>query len=450
MIRRFLIILSLASIAAGAAVASDMAVTIYNSNLGVISETRQLEFSKGAGRLAFRDVPSQIDPASVRFELVDDGRNVGILEQNYAFDLVSPEKLFTKYIDQEIELIGKDGSLYSGTLLAFSGQAVTILDPGGKIKILSMENITETNFPQLPDGLITKPTLFWLYQSDYSGKLDCRVGYQTGGLSWSAEYIGVLDQDEKNLDLSGWSSINNTSGKTYNNAKLKLIAGDIHRAGPSRKARRPRVEMLSAAPATGFEEKAFFEYHMYTLPRRATLADKEIKQISLFDPASTSVNKVYYYRPDQNPTDVTVMIEFQNSKETGLGMPLPAGRVRLFKADDDGALVLLGEDRIGHTPKDEDVALTVGTAFDIKAEQTILNQTRISPKINDREFEIELRNRKSEAVIIKVEKQLWGFWEVTESSLEYEKKDATTLAFEVPVEAEKTVKIRFTVRFTNR
>jgi hypothetical protein len=446
-----LLTLALVTALAFGAMAQDMAVTVYNSNLGVVSETRQLEFENGVGKVAFRDVPSLIDAASVQFELIDQSKKVSILEQNYAFDLVSPEQLFAKYVDQRIDLIDKEGRMYSGELLAYSNSAVTLMQESGQVKIVSMDNITETNFPILPEGLITRPTLFWLYQSDYSGKLDCRVGYQTKGMIWEAEYVGVLDENETNLGLSGWSSINNSSGKTYKNAKLKLIAGDIHRAQQPKREYVHDLDSraLAAAPA-GFEEKAFFEYHMYTLPRPATLANNEIKQISLFEPASSTVEKVYIYQPDRNREDVQVKVEFKNSEETGLGMPLPAGRVRLFKADDDGSLVLLGEDRLDHTPKDEEISLTVGTAFDIKGEETIVNQTRISKKVEEREFEIELRNHKTQDVIVKVEKRLWGFWEVISASQEYNKKDVSTLEFEVPVAADSTAKVKFTVRFTSR
>ena len=268
--------------ASAAAMADDVAVTVYNSNLGVVSETRSLEFQKGVNRFAFTDVPSQIDPASVQFEVVGSNANISILEQNYAFDLVDPQQMYNKYIDQQIELIDKDGKLYSGTLLAFSGDAITLQEKSGRIKIVMMEHITEVNFPSLPEGLITRPTLFWIYNSDFSGKLDGKIGYQTSGMNWSAEYVGVLGSDEKNLDLSGWASIDNTSGKTFKEATLKLIAGDIGRIEPEIFIRGGRGKAVYTADmgAAGFEEKAFFEYHLYTLPRKATIADKETKQIS--------------------------------------------------------------------------------------------------------------------------------------------------------------------------
>ena len=433
------------------AVAGDLAVTVYNSNLGVVSETRQLEFKKGTNTLAFRDVPALIDAASVRFDLPGNGK-VSILEQNYAYDLVSPEQMYRKYIDQAIELIDKDGKLYSGTLLAYSQGAVTLLEKTGKVFIVLLANITQVTFPALPEGLITRPTLFWRYQSEAEGNLDTRVSYQTGGMSWTAEYVGVLDKTEGKLDLSGWASINNESGKRYENATLRLVAGDISRATPKSMSdiliRGGRSAEFAAAP--GFEEKAFFEYHLYTLPRTATLADKEMKQISLFEPAKTTVQKEFVFAPEENGTKVKVAIKFKNSKQTGLGMPLPEGRVRLFKADDDGALILLGEDMIDHTPKDEELDIKVGYAFDISAEERLVNQRQVSGKVEEREYEVELRNHKAEPVTVKVDKKLWGFWEVVKAGFEYRKKDVNTLQFNLNVPANDTTVAKYTVRFTQR
>ncbi|UCE23261.1 MAG: DUF4139 domain-containing protein [Candidatus Zixiibacteriota bacterium] len=446
--RTLLTLLSIAVLAASVT-ADDIAVTVYNSNLGVISELRSLEFVKGVGRLAFTDVPSRIDPASVRFDMVGKGGDVTILEQNYAYDLVNPQQMYTRYIDEEIELIDKEGKLYSGTLLSSAADAVVLMEESGKIKIIRLEHILETSFPSLPEGLITRPTLFWTYSSEAAGKYDARVGYQTSGMNWSAEYVGVLSPDEKNLDLSGWASIDNNSGKTYKDATLKLVAGDIHRAErPGRgMAVREVTTALDKRALAGFEEKAFFEYHLYTLPRKATLADKENKQISLFEPAKSTVEKLFIYRPERNPTKVEVAVKFTNSEETGLGMPLPAGRVRLFKADDDGSMILLGEDLIDHTPKDEEVKLQVGHAFDITAEEKVVTQSRISPKVEEKDFEIELSNHKEDPVVVEIEKKLWGFWDVMDSSIEYEKKDASTIIFQVPLQPDESSTVKFKVRY---
>jgi len=451
MMTRFMLIALSLLLAPIAASGDDIAVTVYNSNLGVISETRQLEFNSGTGKLAFTDVPSMIDATSVQFEVLDGQGDVMILEQNYAFDLVSPEKIYDRYIDKTIDLVDKEGNPYSGTLMAYSGGAATLKDASGRIKIVLMANIAEVNFPALPEGLITRPTLFWLYDAESAGSKSCRVGYQTAGMNWSAEYVGVLNDDESRLDLSGWASITNNSGKTYQDAKLKLIAGEISRAiqPPSIRGGRGMADMMTLEKAS-FEEKSFFEYHMYTLPRNATLADREIKQISLFDPARTTVDKVYRYRSAQGAKDVEVTIKFKNSKSAGLGMPLPAGRIRMFKADTDGSLVLLGEDFVDHTPKDEKLNVKVGNAFDIVGEERTLSRSRVSSLVEDQVFEVELRNHKPEAVTIEVEKMLYGFWEVTQSSLEFRKKDAQTIVFDVPVPADGSVTLSFAVRFTSR
>ncbi len=439
----------LAALALPFAATADVIVTVYNSNLGVVSETRQLDFQKGVNQLAFKDVPALIDASSVRFELLNQKSSVAILEQNYAFDLVNPDQMYAKYIDKDIELIDKDGKVFTGTLLAYSGGSATLKDSAGKVKIVLLNNISEVNFPALPEGLITRPTLFWIYKSDVTGKLDSRVSYQTTGLNWTAEYVGVLDQAEAKLDLSGWASINNNSGKTYDDATLKLIAGEISRVGAGYP--QPMLKSMASAEAAapGFEEKAFFEYHMYTLPRKATISDKEIKQISLFEPAHTTVQKVFVFQPEQNPTQVKVAVKFRNSQQTGLGMPLPAGRIRMFKADQDGSLVLLGEDMIDHTPKDEELDVKVGYAFDISAEERLANQTRISNRVEERDFEEEIRNHKSEPITVQIEKKLWGFWEVVQSNYDYKKKDARTLTFDVPVKANDTTVVKYKVRFTS-
>lgn len=446
-----LVILLVTILAATIVAADEVAVTVYNSNLGVISEKRNIEFKQGTGQVAFKDVPSQIDASSVRFRSLDEEQQISILEQNYVFDLVSPEQIYRKYIDQEIELFDQDGRLYTGILIAFSKGEVTLQEKSGRIKIILMSKISEVSFPSLPDGLITRPTLFWKYQSERSGKIDCEVSYQTTGMNWNAEYVGLLSSDETSLELSGWASINNTSGKTYHNATLKLIAGDIHRVQQS-PGRGPMMKSMAAEAFTDgrFQEKEFFEYHLYTLPRKTTLANREIKQISLFEPSESAVEKIFLFKPERNPKKVEVALKFKNSKESGLGMPLPGGRVRLFKADDDGSLILLGEDRIDHTPRDEEVNIKVGFAFDISAQETLIDQSRPSRLIEERTYEIEIRNHKSDDIMVEVEKKLYGIWELLETSLEYEKKDANTIIFHLPVLSDGKAKINYRVRFQSR
>ncbi|MCH9031470.1 MAG: DUF4139 domain-containing protein [candidate division Zixibacteria bacterium] len=425
-----------------------MSVTVYNSDLAVIRESRSMIFRKGLGQVAFRDVPSRIDPTSVGFKTLRSSESVRILEQNYQFDLVSPEKIYDRYINENIELFSKDGKIYSGELLAKSGQSVILRDGSEQVQIVLFSEITNVNFPELPEGLITQPTLLWKYNSDVNGSVDCEVSYQTSGMSWSAEYVALLNEAETSMDLSAWASIDNRSGKTYSDATLKLVAGDIHRAPKIRGGLYKGAAPMAMEYDGGFQEKSFFEYHLYTLPRKSTLANNEIKQLSLFDPASANITKEYHYNSGTGAKNISVKIIFENTSDNGLGMPLPGGRVRLFKADDDGSIILLGEDRISHTPRDEKITLTVGNAFDIVAEEKTLDRRAISKKVTEYDYEISLRNRKDDDVEIKVFKFLGVGWEILESSHDFEKKQANKIEFKVHAPAGKETKLTFTARYT--
>lgn len=440
--------LAFSALGLGGNALAEVSVTVYNSDLGVIREVRELKFKKGAGRLAFRDVPSRIDATSVRFQTLDSRRKISILEQNYQFDLVSQEKIYQRYIDGQIELIANDGKIYSGALLAYSNASITLQRKSGELQIVRLNEIANVNFPELPEGLITKPTLFWDYISDKAGNASCEVSYQTGGMSWTAEYVAVLNDKEDKLDLSGWSSIDNRSGKTYKDAKLKLVAGDIHRATTPRRQPlyRSGVMELSTMDA-GFQEKAFFEYHLYTLPRRSTIANNEIKQLSLFPPGQAGVSKEYFYFASAAAKKIDVKLRFANSQANGLGMPLPAGRVRVFKNDSDGSTILLGEDRIDHTPRDEELLLTVGQAFDLLAEEIILDRRNLSKKTTEYDYKISLRNRKDEDATIYVIKQLGFDWTITQTSHSFEKKSAQKVQFDIHVPAGKEIELLFTVRY---
>ncbi len=423
-------------------------VTVYNSNLGVVTETRQLSFDKGIGRISVIDVPDQIDAASVRFD-VPGVSNVTILEQNYAYDLVSTDQLYQRYIDQPIEVISKEGKLFGGKLLSFTGGMMTLQQPDGSLQLVNTTEMSHVNLSKLPEGLITRPTLFWRYQSGSKQTVKGELSYQTTGMGWNAEYIGVLDKNEKMLDLSGWASITNNSGKSFADAKLKLIAGEIQRMQQPiifQDVAMYKSSVEGRSTNQSFQEKSFFEYHLYTLPRPATVANKEIKQISLFDPSTTGVQKLYTFHPGFDDNDVKVKVKFVNSAAAGLGMPLPEGRVRLFKADDDKGLILLGEDRLEHTPSNEEVKLTVGTAFDIKAEERVMNQKQISNRVTEYDYEFEIRNQKKEAVTVNLEKNFYGFWEIMNSSREYKKKNATTITMDIPAPAGDTVVVTMRVR----
>jgi hypothetical protein len=437
---------------------SSVAVTIYNQDLGLVKDVRELEFQKGKSVVKFTDVAAQIDPTSVHFKLVEAGDKVAILEQNYQYDLVSSSKILEKYIDKEIELFTKgEGTSgqeksYKGILLSYSDQNLTLKEPEGAIRIVRLNEVRDMYFPSLPEGLITKPTLVWLLDSQVSGKRKAEVSYLTSGINWHAEYVAVVDQLDQNLELAGWVSIDNRSGATYEEAKIKLIAGEVHRV--KEEIPLPRLGkgevMTMAAGAPQFEEKPFFEYHLYTLLRPATIKDNEIKQLSLFPTTNVKVKKIFTYDGAKDDKNVKVELEFKNSEADGLGMPLPQGKIRVYKADVDKSLEFVGEDLIDHTPKDEKVRVFLGNAFDIVGERKRTDFKQISTDVTEESFEIKLRNHKEEAVEVVVVEHLYSYtsWEIIESNFKYEKKDAGTIEFKIPLAKDEEKIINYTVRYT--
>jgi len=442
---------------------------------GVVKETRTIELPQGVGRYRFSDVAARLDPTTVKFRSLTDPQGTLVLEQNFEYDLVTPQRLMDKYIDRKIALEpapGQKGKTIEGALLSTAGGRMIGLT-GGEVWIDPPGNVV---LPSLPGGLITRPTLEWLLRSAKAGPQKVEVAYQTEGLSWEAAYTAVLGADDKTMDLSAWVTIVNRSGATYGDARLKLVAGDVHRVEPP-KARRERaaygaMDGLSLQePARGFQEKEFFEYHLYTLGRRSTLADNSVKQLEMFEPVSNvPVEKVFVYygfvpegvylnQPDRNAslgtrgnTDVDIYLKFKNEKERRLGMPLPAGRVRLFKRDPaDKQLELVGEDWIDHTPKDEEVLLRLGSSFDLRGERKQTNFQVDEANHSMREsFEITLRNHKKEPVRVIVKENLYRTlnWEIEQPSLPFEKKDARTIHFTVAVPADSTQRLTYTVHYT--
>ncbi len=431
---------------------SEVAITIYNENLAVVKDTRDMEFPKGIGTIQFRDVASQIDPTSVHFTA--DG--VEILEQNYQYDLVSSSKILEKYIDQSIQVVTESlqgSSVFTGTLLSFSSGNdgdITLKLNTGEITIIRRSAIRDLTFPELPEGLITRPTLVWQLQSDRAGTRPAEVSYMTSGIAWHAEYVAVLADAENSIDLSAWVSVDNKSGATYKDAKVKLMAGDVHRARQRYFAKRGEmaVDML-ATGAPAFQEKEFADYHLYTLQRTSTLKDREVKQISLFEPAVVTSEIVYTYDGARNNKKVRKELVFENRKEHGLGKPLPAGTFRVFQRDTDQELEFIGEDRIDHTPVDEKVEVTVGYAFDLVGERERTDRKRIADRVYREAYRIKLRNhKKDKEVTIQVKEHLPGDWEMLENSHTFEKIDANTIRFEVNVPSGQEVVITYRIQYT--
>jgi hypothetical protein len=444
----------------------------------VVRHERDIALDRGRNTVRFTDVAAYIDPTTVVFESMTDPRGTSVAEQNFQFDLVNQERLLQRYVDQNIrvdQVRGQAVESFSGTLLSTAGGVILRRDDGTVQLLPHNAGIT---LPSLPGGLITRPTLVWDISARQGGSHRARVSYQTTGMTWWADYnVTYAEGANANackLDIGAWVSIVNQSGAGYADAKLKLIAGDVQRARPAGQvvAAPAATRMLAREEAdAGFAEKAFFEYHLYTLGRATTLPDNSTKQIELF-PAARGVpcekTLVYYglptgFRFDSAPiTDrnygtqsnkkVDVYLSFKNSADHNMGMPLPAGRIRVSKMDDaDKTLEFIGEDVIDHTPKNEKVLIKLGSAFDVVGERRQVDfRIDTSRKTMSEEIEIKLRNQKKEPVTVIVKENLyrWVNWQITAKTHDFEKPDARTVHVPVRLAAGGEATVRYTVQYT--
>jgi len=434
-------------------------ITVYNDGQGLVRDVRTLAVPSGPFTLAWRDVASSINTQSVSFVDLTDSDAINILEQNYQYDLIDRNKLLQKYLGKRVQVqlweeVNGVRPIKEATLLAYD-----VVEIGGKIYPGIPGQLI---LPELPGGLISVPTLEWLLEGLHAGEHQVAMSYLTSGMAWQADYVAVINDKDTALDLNGWTTITNNSGTTYNNATLKLIAGDVNRVTPEGM---PMPEMMMSgamnmaeAPAPAFEEKAFFEYHLYTLGRPATLKNNEQKQIALLDAVGVPANKKFVFEPqgdywywnpnDSQKVDIQVKMEFRNAKEQNLGMPLPKGIVRVYKADTDGTLQFVGEDRIDHTPKDENLRLFLGNAFDIVGERVVNNRRKITDNIWEYDITVKLRNHKTETVTVSVIDHVsWGDWSVTKHvGGDYKKQDASTLEFSVKAAPDVEQVLTYTIR----
>jgi len=427
----------------------EISVTVYNNDLALIRETRLIDFKKGIQKYQFQDVAAKIDPTSVHFKSLTHPDKVAIHEQNFEFDLVGTERLLEKYINESIMVSTKDGNTFSGKLLNSHGGDVIVSLKDGQVKVVKASAVESVEFPSLPEGLMTKPTLVWFLNCENAGKHESEISYLTKGIKWHAEYVAIVNEDDSKLDLGGWVSINNRSGASYEEAKLKLVAGDVHTVQTKRKARgRVMAEDAYMATATPqFEEKAFFEYHLYTLQRPATLKNRQIKQISFFPSTETKVEKVYVFDEQKNREKVRTLLEFKNDKAGGLGMPLPKGKIRVYKKDEDKSQIFIGEDLIDHTPKNEKVRVFVGNAFDITGERTVKEVSKVSKRSKKETVEILLKNHKKEDIKVTVVEHLWGDWEFVGPVPKVKKKSANKAEFEISVPKNSKKSFQYTVLY---
>jgi len=444
--------------AAAGALAADLAtsslgteVTVYNSNMGLVKDTRAMDLRDGLNEILFSDVAAAIDPTSVHFKSLTAPDACVVREQNFQYDLVNRARLLEKYLGKTItvrnEREGGGVTTITGTLLSAADQLVIQTDKG-----LVITNADSVELPQLPAGLMIKPTLNWLLQCDKPGQHQVEVSYITNGMNWNCDYVAVVNAADDHADLNGWVTIDNQSGATYNDARLKLIAGDVRRVHEEPPMPKGVMMMARGAVADQFQEKAFFEYHMYTLDRRTTLRDRETKQVELLTAAGVPVRKLYFFDGQRQATGedqkgkAAVKLELVNSRETGLGMPLPKGKVRVYKADEDGSLQFVGEDLIDHTPKDEKVRLTLGEAFDVVGEWRQTNVRRISDNVSEVSVEIKLRNHKTDDIQVVCVEHSYADWEVTQETQGHTKRNATTFEYQVPVSHDGEATVTYTVR----
>ena len=433
-------------------------VTIYNNNLGLVKESRKIKLSSGEGELHFGDVAAMINPVTVHIGTRKPSSDFTVLEQNYEYDLIDHHKLLEKYVGKNIKLI--DRNEYNDRKEIIEGMLVSV--NGGEVYRINNEiHLGHPGYkvlPEIPDNLIARPTLTWSYRCKSAGEKTLDVSYLTEGISWNADYVLVTERGERSGDLSSWVSISNNCGATFKNASLKLVAGSVNRVAEPRTmamGMRKRSEMMAADQA--FTQESFFEYHMYDLQRSSTLKDKQTKQISLMDASGVTLRKEYLVTgqsafftsrsyTDRYTIPVQVYINFINSKENRLGAPLPAGVVRIYSADQSGKQQFIGEDRIPHTPRDEEVKLKSGEAFDIVAEQKQTDFKELSSRQYESEWSVAIRNKKEENVTVGVLQNLTGTWEITKSNYEFEKVDAFTVRFDIPVAKNKAAELKYRVR----
>jgi hypothetical protein len=436
-----------------------VAVTIYNVNLGLVKDQREIKLKGGTGELRFMDVASHIIPTSVHIKSLIDPDSMQVLEQNYEYDLLNPQKLLDKYVGKDVKLYYKNPysereEIVTATLLSNNGGPIFRI--GDEITFGHPGRII---FPEVPENLISKPTLVWLIENNLSSVQKVEASYLTNGINWRSDYVVTLNDKDDMADLSGWVTIDNRSGATYKDAKLKLVAWDVNRVKDEHeyKDKMLRAAEAGAKPAAQFKEEEFFEYHIYTLERPSTIKENQTKQISLVRAGNIPVKKEllyygarYYYYNHYGDTitnqKVGVFVEIENKKEHNLGIPLPKGTIRVYKHDKEQSLQFVGEDSIDHTPKDEKFRIKLGDAFDVVGSRKQTDWKKIASDTYEAGFEISLRNHKKEDVMVKVVEPIPGDWTMLSSSQKYEKTEAFTAEFKVPVPKDKETKITYRVR----
>jgi hypothetical protein len=421
-------------------------ITIY-SDVALVEELRTLTISAGEKDYLIEDLPKTLLPDSVLFRPL---KEIEIIEQEFlpAQELTGWQ-LLKNAVGQEVEVTVARGLVpktYRGTLLSVE-DGIVLQEVTGRVQII--KEFSEVSLAQL--GEYRKaPALRWRIQSDSSREVQGKLSYLASGLSWSAYYTAILNESETQMALTSWVTVQNTSGRDYKNAKLTLIAGELRRLAPPAPISPPRTVVPLAAQEKELETKPTFEYHQYEFPRRITLTDRQSLELSFIRADAVTVSKHYVYEAAVSP-QVRVEIRSVNDGAHGLGIALPGGVVRLYKETQDG-IQLIGEDSLGHTPTGEKIALVPGMAFDLKADRVLKDRQVVGRDELGRElyrdtYEITLRNQKDSDVVIEVRERLQGTWKIVSAEPSYEKLDASTVLFTVPVKARAAAKVTYTVEW---
>jgi hypothetical protein len=442
---------------------TELAVTVYNSDMALIRDVRTLQLSRGTSDLRFMDIAATVNPATVHFRSVSDPASVRVLEQNYEYDLLEPEKLLRKYVGRDVTLVRARedaGSTSEQEVKArlLSYNAAPVWQIGNEI--VTGLHADHIRFPELPDTLYSRPTLIWTLENTGSDRHRVEASYLAGKLAWSADYVLRVARDDRSGDLDGWVTVTNGSGTSFRNARLQLVAGDLNRVRQVVGRMLDEMRTRAEAPAPPMAQESFSDYHLYTLNRKTTINNSQTKQVSMLEGTAIPVQKRYvvdgqefYYRNAQHPGApvkdvVQVYYQFKNEQGSGLGVPLPAGVVRVYQEDSKGGVQFVGEDRIDHTPKDETLNIKIGNAFDVVAERRQIDFEKVAASVYEVEYEVTVRNHKSAPVGVEVNEPIGGTWKILRSSHEWTRTDAWAAQFRLTVPAEGAATLKYRVRVT--
>ena len=443
---------------------AELSLTVYNSDIALVRDVRNLRLPAGSFDLQFMDIAATVNPATVHFRSLTEPATLGVVEQNYEYDLLEPEKLLRKYVGREVTLVRTRQE--GGTTREEEVRALLLSYNNGPVWQIGKEIVTglhadHIRFPELPGNLFSRPTLIWTLQNSGAAAHRVEASYLAGKLAWNADYVLTVGRDDRSADLDGWVTLVNGSGTAFRNARLQLVAGDLNRVRQQLERRLELEERASARDAAPkMQQEAFSDYHLYTLGRRTTINNNETKQVSMLAGTDVPTQKRYvvngqafYYRNAHYPGAplkdvVQVFYQFKNEQKGGLGMPMPAGTIRVYQSDSKGGVQFVGEDRISHTPKDETISIKIGNAFDVVCERKQVDFRKIASNVYELEYEVVLRNHKSNAVTVEVNEPIGGSWQMLQSTHKWTKTEAWAAQFQVPVAADGAAALKYRVRVT--